>query len=76
MIFAIVFPIQEAQIAAWCWGSCGKGLVGMIELGPYVAIGCREEVCPHVEKQATESCGTLEREDEPVFLRKLLPVTP
>ena len=76
-LFAVV---QDAQIKAWCWGSCGKGLVGSIQLAPgLAAIPCAQpgEACPHLDKDDTEPFGTSSfpscGDDGPyeVWLRKL-----
>jgi hypothetical protein len=77
-LFAIV---QMAQIKAWCWGTCGKGICASIELVEGVeAIPCAEELYPHLEKYDVKSFGTggfyALGDDEPyeVWLRKLKPL--
>jgi len=79
-LYLVHFELQRAQINAWCWGKgCGKGIVGAIDLGPNgSAIPCREPNCPHLDRQMVEPMGTLSgvSQGEPVYLRKLLPVTP
>ena len=71
-LYAVVFPRQQAQITAWCWGSCGHGIVGAVDLGPCAAVCCREEECPHLDKQMDMAMGAVG--GEPVVLRKLLDV--
>lgn len=54
-LFAIV---QEPQIKAWCWGSCGNGICASIELLEGVsAIPCAQETCPHLEKDDVQPFG-------------------
>ena len=77
-LFAIV---QSPQIKAWCWGSCGKGLIGSINLCEGVdAIACAQAECPHLDKDDTEPGGTVQWPDdgEPceVWLRKLKDIGP
>ncbi len=76
-LFAIV---QKEQMHAWCWGTCGKGLIGSIEIAPgLAAIPCAQpaEGCPHLDKDDTEPFGTSSFpgmvDDGPyeVWLRKL-----
>ena len=68
-----VVPFLEStkeQIGEWCWGSCGHGIVGGIQLdASVIGIACRHEPCPHLDKEMTESCGDVG--GEPVYLRKL-----
>ncbi len=68
-LFAVLFPIQKAQIEAWCWGACGHGVCGAIDLGPCEAVPCNEVNCPHVERELAEPCGNVQGRD--VYLRKL-----
>ena len=74
-IYCILFPIQQKQIGEWCWGSCGNGLIGALDLGEGItAIGCHEDECPHLDRQMDEPFGSLDGRD--VILRKLKDVTP
>lgn len=68
-LYAIIFPFQKAQITAWCWGACGFGQIGAIDIGPTAAIICQEVECPHLDRQMDESMG--EVDGRPVFMRKL-----
>jgi hypothetical protein len=69
-LFAVLFPVQQRQIEAWCWGDgCGHGVCGAIDLGMSAAIPCNQITCPHVDREMTEPCG--EVQGRPVFLRKL-----
>jgi hypothetical protein len=77
-LFAIV---QQAQIEAWCWGSCGKGICASIELLDGVAaMPCAQETCPHLGKDDVKPFGTgsfplLGDDGEyEVWLRKLNPL--
>jgi hypothetical protein len=71
-MFAIVFELQKDQISEWCWGSCGKGVVGAITGEGFTFVACLHADCPHLDHEMAEPCG--EVLGEPVFLRKLLPV--
>lgn len=73
VLYAILVPVQQAQVEAWCWGNgCGKGLVGGIDLGVCAAIPCDQDVCPHVDRQMEEPWG--EVDGRQVYLRKLKPL--
>jgi len=72
MLYAVVFEFQKEQIDAWCWGSCGGGLAGAVDLGEYGgAVCCRRASCPHLDRQMDEPMGDVQ--GELVTLRKLLP---
>ena len=71
-LYAVPFPIQEAQIKAWCWGSCGHGQVGALDLDVCLAVVCSQDECPHLDKQMDEAMGESHGAD--VYLRKLLDV--
>jgi hypothetical protein len=73
-LFAVVFEMQKAQIEAWCWGECGHGVCGAIDLGPCTAVPCNLEECPHLDREMTEPMGTVQ--GRAVYLRKLQEVTP
>jgi len=73
-LYAVLFEYQQEQIKAWCWGSCGAGHIGAVDLGSATAITCAEADCPHLEKQLDEPMGELG--DTPVFLRKLEALEP
>jgi hypothetical protein len=78
----IMQPSQEPQIKAHCFGDCGKiSMAGALmdeELGGIFV--CRQEVCPHVDKQMDEPLGTTtfhhERGDTTydVYLRTIKPL--
>ena len=63
------------RIARYCFGSCGKILVGSILIpvgdGALQALACREDVCPALDRQMDEAMGTVPHTDEPLYLRKL-----
>ena len=58
-LFAI---IQDAQIRAWCWGTCGKGRLASINLGSKDAIPCFEAECTH---RVGDDMGPLGTVDHP-----------
>ena len=75
-LYLISFPHQQAQIDAWCWGSCGCGILGGIELpdGP-ACVPCDRADCPHLEKEV--ELGAADDDPETVYvLRKLAEVSP
>ncbi len=51
-----------------CWGSCGKGQVGALTFEGLECIPCRQEICPHIERQS-ECVGDMD--GDPVYLRVL-----
>ena len=69
-------PEQKSTIKAFCFGSCGKILVGVVEIpvgeGTLLAMVCRETVCPALDQQMETPCGMLAETSEPIYLRKLL----
>jgi hypothetical protein len=69
-MFVVLFPVQEKQITKWCWGSCGHGVVGALDLGVCAAVMCHHSPCPHLDREMTEPM-TKTDDGEPVFLRKL-----
>lgn len=74
-LYLIPFPLQRAQISAWCWGAgCGQGCIGALTLDGHTFICCNEAACPHVEKQMAEPVG--EYNGRPCIPRKLRKVTP
>jgi len=66
-LYVVPFEPQKEQIDKWCYGSCGKAIVGMIDLGVCHGVTCRNVDCPHVEKEESDSA-------DPIILRKLKPV--
>ena len=76
-IFVVLFdvPSQKQAIRQYCFGSCGKILVGGI-LVPiagevHTALVCRETQCPALDRQMEEPIGELPDTGELVYLRKL-----
>ena len=76
-ISAILFdmPSQKPTIERYCFGSCGKIIVGVIEIPmndmALMALACREIQCPALDRQMEEPIGELPETGEPVYLRKL-----
>lgn len=77
-IYCVVMPTwDEAEskaISELCWGSCGKGIVGAIDIQidadrGVACIPCREATCPHVEREV--ECPELEVHGDQVTLRKV-----
>ena len=68
-MYGIAFPHQKAQISAWCWGVCGHGQIGAIDIGETYVIVCNEPLCLHLDKQTDEPL--CEVDGRPLFLRKL-----
>jgi len=71
-IWATVLLVQEDLITKYCFGDCGKALIGGIVddvAGPLIP--CKQEVCPYEE--ATMEAGEFKSEGEiyNVTLRKL-----
>ena len=76
-ISAILYdmPSQKPAIEQYCFGSCGKIIVGTIEIPMddwiLMALPCREAQCPALDRQMEEPIGELPETGEPVYLRKL-----
>ena len=77
-VFAVLcdMPSQKPAIEKYCFGSCGKIIVGAIKIPMddwvLTALPCREVQCPALDRQMEEPLGELPETGEPVFLRKLL----
>ena len=69
MIYAVSLMIQEKEVTAYCFGSCGKILIGGIDMGEYGPfVPCKKEACPHEDK-TTPVIGQVD--DIDVCIRKL-----
>ena len=78
-VFAVMLEGHKqigVDIGAICWGSCGKGAIGAINMQEWgEAIPCvvpaRE--CPNLDRDQRDSCGTVEfkGQEYAVVLRKL-----
>ncbi len=74
MIYGVLFPEQEREIDAYCFGDCGAGILGAIisnRLG--LIVPCRRENCQYEEK-ITGPVGVSARLREEVRIRFLTPV--
>lgn len=70
-----VIPIQPHEhaginVADICWGSCGRGIVGGVDIGGASCIPCRTEAaeCPHFEREVDSETDL---DGDRLFLRKL-----
>lgn len=81
-MYAVPIEAHEAKgmrVADWCWGSCGHGLIGGIDLGERrgSAIPCATKAadCPHFDAETEKPWGTVEdeRQTHTVYLRRLKP---
>ena len=76
-VFAVLFdmPSQKPAIEAYCFGSCGKIIVGALEIplddGILMTLLCRAAQCPALDRQMDEPIGELPETGELVYLRKL-----
>ena len=76
-VFAVLcdMPSQKPTIEKYCFGSCGKIIVGAIEIPMddrvLMALPCREAQCPALDRQMEEPIGELPETGELVYLRKL-----
>lgn len=77
-LYAVPLSAHRAvgvDIGPICWGSCGKGAIGAINLDNDSAIPCREAECPHLVKQMDTPMGTVPLSpggrEEPVYLRRI-----
>lgn len=75
-LFAVPLDACGFNAASVCWGTCGKGIMGGIDVDGMAAIPCtvRAAQCPHFEKEMAEPWGTVNDgrdDDRPVYLRKL-----
>ena len=71
MLFAISAMMQEKQAIKYCFGECGKILVGGLDeahLGP--CYPCRQDDCPYEMKRTSVPMG--EVQGEPVYVRRLI----
>jgi hypothetical protein len=76
-LYAVPLDACGFNAAKVCWGSCGQGIVGGINLEKYgEAIPCSVPAaqCPHFEREMAEPYGTVDdgrNPERPVYLRKL-----
>jgi hypothetical protein len=68
--YAVVFDLQEAEIKKYCFGLCGKILVGAIAVSAMHCMACNESDCPYLERQVDEVSFTDNRGND-YYLRKL-----
>lgn len=69
-IFAVSWNIQEKEVLRYCFDICRKadfGFQSVVDLG--AVSYCTEITCPHLEKETTVPCYSLDGTD--VYLRKL-----
>jgi len=65
-VYAISLPGHRkigVDIGSICWGSCGKGAIGAINLGDWgEAIPCVHPSgeCPNFDKEQSRPCGTVD----------------
>jgi hypothetical protein len=67
-IFA-VSPAQEKEVDLYCFGSCGKIIVGAITICGGTYFPCGQDICPHEEKRTPEPIGKIKSQF--VYVRKL-----
>jgi len=74
-LFVVIFEAQKEQVERWCWGpGCGHGILGGVDLfGQATGVPCRQEACPYLDRELSESEGKVDGDD--VYLRKLRDVT-
>jgi len=71
MIYAVLIniPSQDEASKKHCFGDCGKIICAGLNLGFGSSFVCREDKCPHMEKQMDEPVGDLDGEE--IYMRKL-----
>jgi hypothetical protein len=54
MFYGVSPIIQKELVDKYCFGSCGKIIVGAVDGGDYIGyvFPCREDNCPHEEKRS------------------------
>jgi hypothetical protein len=68
--YLVSFDIQKDAISALCFKTCGKVLVGCIEIDRMAFLPCPEKDCPYLDSQLSEP--TLHNvHGHDYFLRKL-----
>ena len=73
-MYGVSYDTHRKQISKWCWGECGHGVIGVISINNLMMIPCREEVCPHLDKQMADPVA--DYDGEPIYLRKLVEPSP
>ena len=75
-LFVIPWERQATQLDAWCYRSCGKAIVGLVDVdvggrhAPFAA--CRHEDCPHRDADMAEAVGEIN--GDTVHPRRLFPL--
>lgn len=73
-MYVVVLSLQEPEITAHCFGDCGRGIL-MVTHDPDIGalVPCRQEECPHLDKQTTEPIWK-DGVGRDVYLRRLVPL--
>lgn len=73
-IYGVVLDFQRPEIEAYCFGLCGKIIVGSMTLREYgmtmTLLPCKQTECPYLHSQTDEPIG--EVDGQPVILRRLV----
>ncbi|MBW6465659.1 MAG: hypothetical protein K0B06_04060 [Brevefilum sp.] len=68
--YLVSFDLQKDAISALCFKTCGKVLIGIIEIQGMAFLPCPEKVCPYLDSQLSEP--TLHNhQGHDYYLRKL-----
>jgi hypothetical protein len=73
-MYVVVVSRQEPEITSHCFGDCGRGILMVMSDPDLGAIEpCRQEECPHLDKQtAVPLWNDINGRD--VYLRRLVPL--
>jgi hypothetical protein len=69
--YLVSFDLQKEAISALCFKTCGKVLIGVIDIQGMAFLPCPEKDCPYLESQMAEPVVT-NHHGHDYYLRKLV----
>lgn len=71
-LYLVSLEAQSKEVNKYCFGECGKILIGAVEMSGLAFLPCKTEECPFLEKQMeAEPIAFDEIVYEDVYIRKL-----
>lgn len=74
MLYLVSPFAQDKEVTAYCFGKCGKVLLGGVTVEGGGFFPCRTDVCPYLEQSMDLGDGEVLGKLEQVIVRKLSPM--